>query len=60
MEGRRQQYWMSDSDAVNSLHRDETAMWFLSRGDECLNCDGDLHSWEHTIEPLIVRIHKKG
>ena len=54
-----EKYWMSDTDAVNSLDRDETARWFLSRGDECLNCDGGLHAWEHKTDPLILRIHKK-
>ncbi len=53
-----EQYWMSDTDAVNSLDRDETARWFLSRGDECLNCDGELHAWEHSTDPLILRMHK--
>lgn len=32
-------YWMSDSDAVNSLGRQEMALWFTSRGDECVNCE---------------------
>ena len=36
-------YWISDSDAVNRLDQYETALWFLSRGDECLNCKGALH-----------------
>lgn len=37
-------YWMQDSDAVNSLDVFETYLWFRSRGDECLNClpDGDM------------------
>ena len=36
-------YWMADSDAVNRLDQYETGLWFLSRGDECLNCKGRLH-----------------
>ena len=51
-------YWMSDSDAVNSLDRYETALWFLSRGDECLNCQGALHGLLQENEALILRIHK--
>ncbi len=31
-------YWMSDSDAVNSLDMFETYLWFRGQGDECLNC----------------------
>jgi SAM-dependent methyltransferase len=52
-------YWMPDTDAVNSLDRYETAMWFLSRGDECLNCDGPLHGLVQADNFLIIRIHKR-
>src|SRR5499427_2996262 len=31
-----EQYWVPDSDAVNSIDSYEGALWFLSRGDECL------------------------
>lgn len=51
-------YWMPDSDAVNSLDRYEAALWFLSRGDECLNCEGALHGLMQENQPLIVRVHK--
>ena len=50
-----EQYWVSDSDAVNSIDRHEAKLWFLSRGDECLNCDGDLLD---SSGPLIIRVHK--
>jgi hypothetical protein len=53
-------YWMSDSDAVNSLDQYETALWFLSRGDECLNCKGALHGLTMADEPLLIKIHKAG
>ena len=49
-----EKYWMPDSDAVNSLDRDEMRQWFASRGDECLNCDGAL--WG--MSELIIRVHK--
>ncbi len=29
-------YWMSDSDAVNSMDPFEAILWFESRGDRCL------------------------
>jgi ubiquinone/menaquinone biosynthesis C-methylase UbiE len=32
------EYWMPDSDAVNSIDFFEVYLWFRSRGDECLNC----------------------
>jgi len=55
-----ERYWMPDSDAISSLSRVEMALWFQSRGDECLNCRGD---WDEmtTLEqsqPLILRIRK--
>ncbi len=51
-------YWMADSDAVNSLDRFETALWFLSRGDECLNCEGALHGYWEPGSALIIKIRK--
>ena len=33
-------YWVPDSDAVNSLDNYEAYLWFASRGDKCLNCEG--------------------
>ena len=56
-----QTYWMADSDAVNTLGRLETALWFISRGDECVNCDSPLikMSFTHPSEDrLIIRIRK--
>jgi SAM-dependent methyltransferase len=52
------QYWMADSDAVNSIDRHEAMLWFLTRGDECLNCDSE--SVLAAGMPLIVRVHKQG
>jgi SAM-dependent methyltransferase len=51
-------YWMPDSDAVNLLDRYETALWFLSRGDECLNCEGALQGWMQENDQLIIRVRK--
>jgi SAM-dependent methyltransferase len=53
-----EKYWMPDSDAVNSLDRYETAMWFQSRGDECLNCDFALETAAIPTDPLIIRVRK--
>ncbi len=47
-------YWMTDSDAINSIDRDEMRLWFTSRGDECLNCAGSLWS----MSELIIKVHK--
>lgn len=51
------EYWVPDSDAVNSIDSFEGALWFLSRGDECLNC-GDLPILLSMYDPIIIRIHK--
>lgn len=58
LEPNYEQYWMADSDAVNSIDSYEGALWFLSRGDECLNC-GDLPIFLPSRDaPLVIRIHK--
>lgn len=49
------QYWMPDSDAINSLDSAETLLWFTSRGDECLNCSLN-PVWGNS--DLIIRVHK--
>ena len=54
-----EKYWQPDSDAVNGLDRSETALWFLSRGDECLNCAGAF-SGGATDPELIIRVRKPG
>ena len=51
-------YWGPDADAVNSLDRYETALWFRSRGDECLNCETGLDTLTASDSRLIVRVHK--
>jgi SAM-dependent methyltransferase len=49
-----EKYWMPDSDAINSIDRDEMRLWFTSRGDECLNCDNALWS----MSELIIKVRK--
>ncbi|HLX45302.1 MAG TPA: class I SAM-dependent methyltransferase [Bryobacteraceae bacterium] len=55
-------FWEGDGDAVNSLDRYEALLWFLSRGDECLNCTAPSlfrAIAEHVTDPrLIIRVHK--
>ena len=51
-----EQYWVQDSDAVNSIDSHEAMLWFRSRGDECLNCQGG--SVLMGFMPLIIRDHK--
>ena len=48
----------SDLDAVNSIDRYEVMLWFRSRGDECLSCEGSSGMPWMTSLPLIVRVHK--
>jgi SAM-dependent methyltransferase len=52
------EYWQPDSDAVNSLDRHEVMLWFRSRGDKCLNCEGFAGSILMKSDPLIIQIHK--
>ena len=51
-----EKYWVQDSDAVNSIDSHEAMLWFRSRGDECLNCEGT--SLFMGSMPLIIRVHK--
>lgn len=51
-------YWQLDSDALNSLDRQETMIWFLSRGDECLNCDQQGVTSLAGDQRLIIRVRK--
>jgi SAM-dependent methyltransferase len=54
------EYWEADSDAVNSLDRHEMMLWFQTRGDACLNCDGAAGSLLMRGEPwLIIRVNKR-
>ena len=52
-----EKYWGPDSDAAVSLDSYETYLWFKSRGDRCLNCDGSFPMGQ-TVMPLIIRIVK--
>jgi SAM-dependent methyltransferase len=47
-----------DSDAVNSLDRNEISLWFTSRGDECLNCESISPMPEDRLADLVIRVHK--
>jgi SAM-dependent methyltransferase len=38
LEANYKDYWMGDSDAVNSFDLFEAYLWFESRGDRCINC----------------------
>ena len=51
-------YWVADSDAVNSIDCYEAFLWFSSRGDACLNCDGLLQQSLAEYGPLIIRVNK--
>ncbi len=50
-------YWMNDSDAINSFDREELKLWFSSRGDECLNCEGGPFALAREV---VIRVHKHG
>jgi hypothetical protein len=50
------QYWMVDSDAVNSIDMFEAYLWFRSRGDKCLNCPADSKLIRIESMPLVFRV----
>ena len=52
-----EKYWQQDSDAVNSIDIHEGLLWFLSRGDDCLNCNGPA-IFMHDRRTLIIRLNK--
>ncbi|MGH7793578.1 MAG: class I SAM-dependent methyltransferase [Candidatus Binatia bacterium] len=54
-----EKYWVPDSDAVNSIDSHEAMLWFLSRGDECLNCEDASIFLPLTSMPLIIRVNKQ-
>lgn len=53
-----QTYWEADSDAINGIDRHETMLWFRTRGDECLNCEGLAGTPLMKSTPLIIRVRK--
>ena len=55
---RSSQLFKVDSDAVNSIDSHEAILWFLSRGDECLNCDDASVFLPIGSVPFIIRVHK--
>ncbi|HYM11435.1 MAG TPA: class I SAM-dependent methyltransferase [Bryobacterales bacterium] len=63
LEPNYKQYYGPDADAVNSLDRAEMALWFTSRGDECLNCPSLWHGQdapqEPTLSEIVIRVRKR-
>jgi ubiquinone/menaquinone biosynthesis C-methylase UbiE len=51
-------YWMTDTDAVNSIDMFEAYLWFRSRGDECLNCPSTAALLRTDEIPLVIRVKK--
>ena len=53
-----EQFWMSDSDALNSMDPFEAILWFRSRGDRCLNYPTVLRALFVRTGPLVIQIVK--
>ena len=49
-------YWEPDSDAINSLDRFETALWFTSRGDSWLNQTSE--DMGELAGPVVLQVNK--
>jgi SAM-dependent methyltransferase len=54
------QYWVPDSDAVNSMDPYEALLWFTTRGDKCLNCPAGVRDLTRTPERLVIRVKPAG
>jgi SAM-dependent methyltransferase len=52
-------FWMSDSDAANSMDPYEAVLWFVSRGDECPNYPGWLNKFFVRTGALVFRIKRR-
>jgi SAM-dependent methyltransferase len=49
-------WWVADSDAVNSMDAYEAALWFQSRGDKCLNCPRGIRALFAGNAPLVIQV----
>lgn len=56
--GNFEKFWMSDSDAVNSMDPYEAVLWFKSRGDEVLHPATPLRRFFIRHGHVIVRVRK--
>lgn len=50
--------WTSDSDAINSMDPFSVILWFISRGDKCINYPRLLGAFFVRTGELILRTHK--
>lgn len=50
------EYWVPDSDAVNSMDAFEAVLWFESRGDRCLSCPEGTKKLTETPWVLVIRV----
>lgn len=51
-------FWISDSDAVNSIDPFDAILWFVSRGDHCQNFPTLQAGFRVRSSPLVFRIMK--
>jgi ubiquinone/menaquinone biosynthesis C-methylase UbiE len=54
------QYWMGDSDATTSFTVLEVFLWFVTRGDRCLNCPSEAAMAVGGFAPkyLVIQVRK--
>jgi ubiquinone/menaquinone biosynthesis C-methylase UbiE len=53
-----EKFWMSDSDAVNSMDPFDAFLWFYSRSDDCLNYKSVLRAFTMRTGGMIFRVNK--
>ena len=51
-------FWMSDSDALNSMDPFDAILWFVSRGDKCLNYPSSWRQFWVRTGGLVFEIRK--
>ncbi len=53
-----ERFWMTDSDAVNSIDPFQAILWFVSRGDECLSYPSRWSQFLVRTGAIVFRIRK--
>ena len=51
-------FWMSDSDAVNSMDQLEAVLWFAEQGDECVLPETWLRRFLQVSGEIVLRVRK--
>lgn len=53
-----EKYWMNDSDAVNSMDPYQAIIWYISRGDHCINYKSFIKQFFIRTGEIIIKVIK--